>query len=124
MDRVWAAGPQQPGPAAGRGGLYHRGRRGDPGVAAAQVLLDPCQVRAHRGGLAVGAERLGQVLVDVGVDGYHRQPLAARCRMNSDDSVVFPLPPLPANAIFIHPPCAEPVPACPSSQSSLTLLER
>ena len=28
-------------------------------------------------------------------------PWAARCRTNSDDSVVFPLPPLPANAIFI-----------------------
>jgi hypothetical protein len=31
-------------------------------------------------------------------------PAAARCRMNSEDSVVFPLPPLPANAIFTLSP--------------------
>jgi len=28
-------------------------------------------------------------------------PWPARCRVNSDDSVVLPLPPLPANAIFM-----------------------
>ena len=31
-------------------------------------------------------------------------PWAARCLVNSDDSVVLPLPPLPANAIFIGSP--------------------
>jgi hypothetical protein len=31
-------------------------------------------------------------------------PRAARCRTNSADSVVLPLPPLPANAIFADPP--------------------
>ena len=30
-------------------------------------------------------------------------PWAARYRTNSDDSVVLPLPPLPANAIFTDP---------------------
>src|SRR3954471_9622761 len=30
-------------------------------------------------------------------------PAAARCRMNSDDNVVFPLPPFPTNAIFTGP---------------------
>ena len=30
-------------------------------------------------------------------------PSAARCQVNSDDSVVLPLPPLPAKAIFIAP---------------------
>src|SRR5690242_190404 len=32
-------------------------------------------------------------------------PRAARWRTNSEDSVVLPLPPLPANAIFIGSPC-------------------
>ena len=76
-DRVRGAGPEftfgevpvvprprtPPAPAAGGGvhltGFGGAGRRPRP---------------ADAGGLAVGAERLGQVLVDVGVDGYHRPP--------------------------------------------------
>ena len=47
-------------------------------------------------------------------------PWPARCRTNSDDNVVFPLPPLPTNAIFTGPPSAEPVTRNPPSESLLT----
>jgi hypothetical protein len=77
VDRVGAAVSQQAGAAAGRCCLDHGGGRADPRVGAAQVLLDLRQVRAHRRRLA-GAERLGQVLVDVGVDGDDRQPLCGQ----------------------------------------------
>jgi hypothetical protein len=75
MNRVAAPQAEQPRSAAGRGGLDHRGGRGDPRVGAAQVVLDLGEVRAHRRGAPVSPEGLAEVLVDVGIDGHDWQSL-------------------------------------------------
>ena len=65
---------QQARARTGRGGLEHELGIRDERVGPAQVLLDVAEVlpedRSHGGGLGVEAERGGQVLVDVGVDGH------------------------------------------------------
>jgi len=65
---------QQPRSRARRRGLDHHVRRRDPWVVAPQVVLELAEMLAerHRDRGVAKAQRVAEMLVDVGVDGQHR----------------------------------------------------